>query len=80
MFSRDGRLLYAATGLTITIINTIEGKVVRTMSDLPDPYKSRAALFPTELARPSNRRIAAIAATGAAGRAGLAITGTRSLP
>ena len=74
VFSRDGRLLYAATGLRITIINTIEGKVVKQMADLPDPYKARAALLPTELgARLTG--VAALAAIGAAGRPGTAITG-----
>ena len=35
MTSKDGRLLYAATGLAITIINLAEGRVVQRLEDLP---------------------------------------------
>ncbi len=69
VLSRDGRLLYVATGLTITIINTIEARVVRTMADLPDPYKARASLYPTELAA-RQLAIRNLVLAGTAGRPG----------
>ncbi len=72
-FSRDGRLLYAATGLRITIINTVERKVVWSMADLPDPYTTRASEFPTALAA-RLADVAAVAAQGVAGRPGAVIT------
>ena len=41
-FSKDGRLLYVGTGQTITIINTVEDKVVRSYADLPAEYRAMA--------------------------------------
>ncbi len=44
--SRDGRLLYVATGTGLTVVNTVESKVVKSYLDLPTPYKLRATTRP----------------------------------
>jgi hypothetical protein len=45
-FSRDGRLLYVATGPGIVVINTVDAKVVRSFGDLPAPFNVNAASQP----------------------------------
>ncbi len=39
VFSRDGRVLYVATGPEIVIVNAVERKLVRRLADLPSPYR-----------------------------------------
>ena len=42
ILSKDGRLLYVSIGYTLRIINTVEGKVVKRLTDLPLLYRSHA--------------------------------------
>ena len=42
--SRDGRVLYAATGLALTIVNLEDRRVVRAFEDLPPAYNTRTDL------------------------------------
>jgi hypothetical protein len=73
-FSRDGRLLYIATGLGITVVNTVANKVVQSFSDLPVEYNSRAAITEGSSLADRLNALRGIAAVGVNGRAGTQIS------
>lgn len=73
-FSRDGRLLYVATGLGITIVNTASNAVVQSFADLPVEYRALASTTQGASLADRLNALQGIATAGVNGRAGTQIS------
>jgi PKD repeat protein len=78
--TRDGRLMYVAAGLDIVIVNLAEGKIVKTFADLPAAYKAKADDYPPGALASALALVRQAAASGVAGRPGVAFTGLALSP
>ena len=81
-FSKDGRLLFAAIGDHLVIVNTVNRKVVKLFEDLPAPYPAVAfnTIFSSTLAQRLSQ-LETLIRNGAGGsRPGTGITALRVSP
>ena len=74
VFSKDGRLLYVAAGTGIVIVNTVEGRVVKSFGDLPAIYKTHAGSVPGAPLADRLSALTALVTQGITGRPGFSLS------